>query len=70
MEDDLYLFEATEPKNIIWENRHLTPADYFKRTIQVCLIIMVLLSISFMAIYYCKKQILDNERIYPNINEK
>ena len=70
MEDDLFLVEATEPTNIIWENRHWTPADYFKRTIQVCLIILVLLTISFLAIYSCKKQAIDNARIYPNINEQ
>lgn len=67
LEDDLFLKESTEPTNIIWENRHWTPADYAKRTLQVVAIIAGLLVCSFLAIYFCKSYAIDNARVYPVI---
>ena len=70
MEDELILKEATEPTNIIWENRHHTSADYAKRTLQVVAIVACLLAVSFMAIYFCKTYAIDNARVYPQIDMK
>lgn len=70
MEDELILKEATEPTNIIWENRHHTSADYAKRTLQVIAIVACLLAVSFMAIYFCKTYAIDNARVYPQIDMK
>ena len=69
MEDELILKEATEPTNIIWENRHHTSADYAKRTLQVVAIVACLLAVSFFAIYFCKTYAIDNARVYPQINQ-
>lgn len=33
LDEDFYLIPATEPTNIIWENRHFTNKDRFKRTL-------------------------------------
>ena len=67
LEDDLFLHESTEPTNIIWENRHWTAADYFRRTLQVVAIIAGLLVCSFLAIYFCKSYAIENARVYPVI---
>lgn len=68
MDDDLFLVEATEPTNIIWENRHWTPADYYKRTLQVFVIIACLLVISFIAIYSCKSFAISKSSKYPTVD--
>jgi hypothetical protein len=68
MDDELFLHEATEPTNIIWENRHWTPADYAKRTLQVVAIIYGLLVVSFLAIYTCKSIAIDNAKKYPPVD--
>jgi hypothetical protein len=54
MEEDLYFEAATEPTNIIWENRHLTAHDRLKRTIQVVAFIFGLIVVSFSIIFFCK----------------
>jgi hypothetical protein len=68
MDDEFFLEESTEPTNIIWENRHWTPADYAKRTLQVCVIIGCLLTISFLIIYTLKGSALDKARKYPVVD--
>lgn len=70
MDDDLFLHEATEPTNIIWENRHWTAADYAKRTLQVVAIIAGLLVVSFLAIYTCKSIAIDNAKKYPPVDAR
>jgi len=70
LDDDLFLVEATEPTNIIWENRHWTTADYAKRTLQVVVIIMCLLAVSFVTIYFCKSYAIANSSKYPQVNEQ
>jgi len=67
LEDDLFLVESTEPTNIIWENRHWTPADYAKRTLQFVVIIACLLALSFITIYVFKKSAIEGARKYPDI---
>jgi hypothetical protein len=54
MGEELFFTESTEPTNIIWENRHWGPADYAKRGFIAFLIIFVLLTISFVIIYFSK----------------
>ena len=68
MDDEFYLMEATEPLNIIWENRHWTPADYAKRSLQVFVIIACLLGVSFITIYSCKSFAINNASKYPFVN--
>lgn len=47
------VFQATsEPTDIIWENRHFTNWDYFKRQLFAFAIIVVLLLGSFIVTYF------------------
>jgi hypothetical protein len=54
LEDELVLVEATEPTNIIWENRHFTPSETLQRSLKALLCIVILLIISFVTIYFTK----------------
>jgi hypothetical protein len=54
LSEDLYFTEATEPTNIIWENRHFTERERWIRASHAVLIIFVLVTISFSIIYFCK----------------
>ncbi len=68
MNENLVFTEATEPTNIIWENRHFTDKDRFIRTIHAWLLIAVLVLISFAMIYFCKVQALKVAQKYPNVD--
>ena len=46
---------ASEPSDIIWENRHFTPAQRLKKTIVVVSIIAFALFCSFMVIFWGRK---------------
>ena len=50
----MFLVPATEPTNIIWENRHLTNSERFKRLIKVVLIVLVLALACFALIFVIK----------------
>ena len=54
LNEDLYLTEASEPLNIIWENRHFSGNDRLIRGLQATALITVLMLASFMVIYLCK----------------
>jgi Calcium-dependent channel, 7TM region, putative phosphate len=64
---DFYLSESTEPTNILWENRHWTPADYFKRGLIVFSIITLLILISFSIIFFCKSYSIQVFSKYPSV---
>jgi hypothetical protein len=68
MGDDLFLIEATEPTNIIWENRHFTAQEYFVRTIKVMIIVCILISISFVLIFVCKVIAIEKSNMYPTVD--
>lgn len=68
MGDEFFLEETTEPTNVIWENRHWTPADYLKRGLVVTLAIVGLLAISFGAIFACKTFAIGMESKYPVVD--
>ncbi len=65
--DDLFLVEATEPTNIIWENRHFTEVDTFRRSLRAFAAIVCLLIASFLTIYYFKSIAINTSRMYPSI---
>jgi len=46
---------ATEPTNIIWENRHITKLQMFERSLVATAIILVLLLCSFVIIFEFKR---------------
>lgn len=51
--EELEIKDASEPTDIIWENRHFTAWDRFKRTVIVVGYVTVLLAISFVIIFFC-----------------
>lgn len=67
--DELCLVESTEPTNIIWENRHFTSLETFRRSLRALAAIVCLLIISFLTIYYFKSKGINTSRMYPSINK-
>ena len=49
--DEMFFQDASEPTDIIWENRHFTAADYVKRQAIAFLVVCVVLAISFFTIF-------------------
>lgn len=47
----MFLNDASEPTDIIWENRHFTRADYFYRQLIAFTVICLVLAISFITIF-------------------
>ena len=60
--------EASEPTDIIWENRHFTSFDRFIRTCMVVIIVAILLSGSFVIIFKCSLASTKPLLKYPSIN--
>lgn len=67
--DELCLVESTEPTNIIWENRHFTGFDTFRRSLRALAAIVVLLIISFLVIYTSKSKGISISKMYPSIKQ-
>ncbi len=62
--EDAYFTEATEPLNILWENRHFTPKDRLIRGTNACLLILLMIVVSFIIISICKSTALDISNTY------
>lgn len=62
---EIDLHEASEPTDIIWENRHFTTCQRILRTILVCFILLGVLACSFYAIYTAQKMALAMKKKYP-----
>jgi hypothetical protein len=65
---DPYFIPATEPTNIIWENRHIKGFKFYYRAISATLITAFMLFISFIAIYWFKKISIDASSEFPEVN--
>ena len=65
--EKLKFIEATEPTNIIWENRHYDDAHYYTQGLKVLALIACLLAVSFMTIYFFKSDAIAQARKYPPI---
>ena len=50
---ELDIQEASEPSDIIWENRHFTPRDRNKKACIVITIMFLMLTASFIVIFIC-----------------
>ena len=59
--------QASEPSDIIWENRHFTPTDRLKKKIVVFFTILILLLLSFVLIYVCSSYSLKLLKVYPSV---
>ena len=66
----LKFIEATEPTNIIWENRHYDDAHYYKQGIKVFILVACLLAVSFITIYFFKSDAIAQASKYPTIRGK
>jgi len=47
--------QATEPSNIIWENRYITGVNYYARVTAITIISIFMLCIAFIVIFSFKK---------------
>lgn len=45
------MHEASEPTDIIWENRHFTAFTRFRRSVVVCIVMLGILGLSFFTIF-------------------
>lgn len=66
--EQLNFEDASEPTDIIWENRHFTSWDRFKRTLIVVGYVTVILSISFVIIFFCSQEANKPLLKYPPMN--
>lgn len=66
--EPLYFTEATEPMNILWENRHFTKADRVKRGFVATLFIFLLILISFSIIFTGKTISVKIQKTYPPVS--
>lgn len=60
--------DASEPTDIIWENRHFTSWDRLRKTIVVVIAIGILLACSFLLIFIFSKQADKARTKYPVVN--
>lgn len=65
---EIDMHSASEPTDIIWENRHFSGFQRFVRSIIVCLILLGVLAISFICIYTCQKTALALKSKYPKVS--
>ena len=59
---------ATEPTNIIWENRHIKGINFGARLLGALLISIFMMSIAFPVIVAFKKAQIRNQRNWPSVN--
>jgi hypothetical protein len=64
----LVMIPATEPTNIIWENREIEGAEKIKRLVISVLIIVALISASFTVILLCKQYSIKVSSKYPTVD--
>ena len=60
--------DASEPTDIIWENRRFTPNDYLKRSIAAYIGISIVLSISGIIIYWISQFAAEINAVFPKAN--
>ena len=66
-EFELNIEGASEPSDIIWENRHFTDGDRLKKKMIVIVIMALLLLSSFCLIYICASYSLKLLTVYPDV---
>ena len=68
LEMPMEFHDASEPTDIIWENRRFSPRDYLIRTIIAYAIISVVLSISGIIIYRISQFAAEINAVFPKVN--
>ena len=66
LDQGLSFIPASEPTNIIWENRQITKGSRCCRGFIVMIIAMAILVLAGVAFYFMKKQAIDNMALYAN----
>ena len=64
----MHLNPASEPTNIIWENRHVNFLTRLTRASIVIAIMVLLMAGTFTIFYYMKRTVISNNRKYPNVD--
>ena len=62
------MVEASEPTDIIWENRHFSSFDYLKRQAFAFVIIFILLTGSFIVVYIVANYSATIASTYPSVD--
>ena len=70
LEEKIDIQEASEPTDIIWENRQISPSWRFQRSIIVWLIIVLMILVSAAIIYVCSYTSIALKLRYPITNCK
>ena len=70
LEEEIEVQPASEPTDIIWENRNFTEDTRNFKRIVVSIIIVILLAVSFAIIFTCQKSSLAKKMKYPKVNCK
>lgn len=59
--------KASEPSDIIWENRHFTEGQRLKKKLLVVALMVLMLMLSFSLIYACASYSLQLLKVYPDL---
>ena len=65
---EIQINKASEPSDIIWENRHFTNRDRFKKKICVAIVLTLLLLTTFCIIFPFASYSLRTLRMYPDVS--
>jgi len=63
-----HFISATEPTNIIWENRHIKGINFGARVFGASLISIFMLAVAFVGIFLFKRQALLVKQRLPDVN--
>ena len=61
---------ASEPTNIIWENRHIKGANLYVRGAIAVLLIGIMLAFAFSFILFAKKYAINNAAVFAKLDCK
>lgn len=67
-DESIEIQPASEPSDIIWEHRHFTPKQRFKKAVCVGLVVFLMLSISFVVIFVAQVYSMNLMSVYPVVN--
>ena len=68
LEEEIEIQPASEPSDIIWENRSFSPEQRTTKRIIMAIIILIALAVSFSIIFAASKASLAKKEKYPKIN--
>jgi len=66
--EDIKLIGATEPTNIIWENRHIRGFRFCRRAFAAIFVVTFVLTVSFAVIYAFKQISIKQDNKFPTVD--